>query len=79
MANEKKKAPAIVKRDYTENWKKAINYIPPVGTIIIYDNPNGNVDELKFGNGKMLVNDLPNLLNLRPAKINDNDEELLEL
>ncbi len=77
MANNKK-APALIKRDYTDNWKKALNYIPPIGVIIIYDNHNGSVDAFKFGDGKTLVNDLPNLLK-RSARINEEDEELLEL
>jgi hypothetical protein len=81
MSNKNnKKAPVMMKQDTTENWKKAVNYIPPFGTIIVYTNPDGSiVEQLKFGNGKELVNNLPNLLNSRPAKINEEDEELLEL
>lgn len=57
-----KKGPAIVKRDSTANWDKATNYIPNVGTIVIMDNDDNTV-QLKFGDGKTLLKDLPNLVN----------------
>ena len=60
MANNKK-APALIKRDTTENWAKASNYIPVVGTIIVMDNEDGSV-QLKFGDGKTFLKDLPNLI-----------------
>jgi hypothetical protein len=77
MANNNKKAPAIVKRDSTINWSKATNYIPPVGTIIIMDNDD-NSCLLKFGDGQTLVNDLPNLLDFVKPSV-DEDKELLKL
>jgi hypothetical protein len=61
MKSDDKKAPAIVKRDTTVNWNKADNYIPNVGTIIIMDNEDGSV-QLKFGDGKTQLRDLPNLV-----------------
>lgn len=57
-----KKAPAIVKRDSTKNWERATNYIPNVGTIVIMDNDDNTV-QLKFGDGKTYLKDLPDLIN----------------
>lgn len=59
----KKTNSAIIKRDSLENWSKAKNYIPKENVIIIVDNPDGSF-QLKVGNGKILVNDLPNLLKI---------------
>lgn len=51
----------ILKSDTTENWKKAVNYIPRLNEIIIYidmdpvgikiGNDVDKVSELKFANG----------------------------
>ena len=51
----------ILKSDTTENWKKAVNYIPKLNEIIIYidmdpvgikiGNDVDKVSELKFANG----------------------------
>lgn len=51
----------ILKSDTTENWKKAVNYIPKLNEIIIYidmdpvgikiGNNVDKVSELKFANG----------------------------
>lgn len=46
----------IVKSDTTENWKKAINFIPLKGEPIIYQ--DGESVKLKIGDGKTKVNDL---------------------
>ena len=62
-----KKFDPILKNDSTENWNKAVNYIPKLNEIIIYDDMDpvgikiGNgvdkVSELKFANGsKAFVN-----------------------
>lgn len=59
----KKANSAIIKRDSLENWSKAKNYIPKENVIIIVDNPDGSF-QLKVGNRKILVNDLPNLLKI---------------
>lgn len=53
-----KKIDAVVKTDKAENWAKALNYIPEVGTIIIYTFPDGT-QRIKMGNGVAFVNDLP--------------------
>ena len=44
----------IVKKDTTENWNKAKNFIPKDGEIIVYIDVG-----MKIGNGKSKVNDLP--------------------
>ena len=51
----------ILKSDTTENWEKAVNYIPKLNEIIIYidmdpvgikiGNDVDKVSELKFANG----------------------------
>lgn len=48
---------ATIKKDTSENWKKAKNFIPKQNEIIIYTDlmPYGT----KIGNGKTKVNDLP--------------------
>ena len=52
-----KKTQTILKRDTSENWQKAKNFIPKEGEIIVYDDifPAG----IKIGDGKNNVNDLP--------------------
>lgn len=47
----------IIKKDTSENWCKAKNFIPKDKEIIIYTDfePNG----IKIGDGKTKVNDLP--------------------
>lgn len=47
----------IIKKDTSENWYKAKNFIPKDKEIIIYTDfePNG----IKIGDGKTKVNDLP--------------------
>ncbi len=51
------KEQTFIKKDTSENWEKALNFIPKEGEIIIYTDftPNG----VKIGNGKTKVNDLP--------------------
>lgn len=45
---------AIIKKDSSENWAKAKNFIPKEGEIIFYDE-----DKIKIGDGLTKVNDLP--------------------
>ena len=48
------------KYDIEENWKKAVNFIPLVGELIIYGkDSNYNYDRFKVGDGVTLVNALP--------------------
>ena len=78
--DSKKIGAAIVKKDSTENWSKAKNYIPPVGTIIMMENDDKSII-IKFGDGKTLVNDLPNLISsmlISNAPTFYEEDELLE-
>lgn len=53
-------ANSIHKHDTEANWRKAINFIPKQGTIIVYDiDENYNYERIKIGDGMTLVNDLP--------------------
>lgn len=51
------KEQALIKKDTSENWNKAKNFIPKENEIIIYTDfePNG----MKIGDGKTKVGDLP--------------------
>lgn len=50
----------IHKHDTEENWKKAVNFIPKKGEIIIYDIDNKiNYQRLKIGDGVTVVSELP--------------------
>lgn len=47
----------LIKKDTSENWSKAKNFIPKKNEIILYTDfePNG----IKIGDGKTKVGDLP--------------------
>ena len=51
------KEQTLIKKDSSENWNKAKNFIPKEKEIIIYTDlvPNGT----KIGDGKTKVGDLP--------------------
>ena len=51
------KEQTLIKKDTSENWSKAKNFIPKEKEIIIYTDyaPNG----MKIGDGVTKVNDLP--------------------
>lgn len=44
----------IIKKDTTENWTKAKNFIPKENEIIVYTDAG-----MKIGDGKTKVNELP--------------------
>jgi hypothetical protein len=53
-----------LKHDVAANWAKAVNFIPKLDELILYDGviENGNYIELpklKRGDGKTKLNDLP--------------------
>lgn len=58
---EKKYYGRIVhKHDVENNWKKAINFIPKEGELIVYDrDANYSYPRIKIGDGETKVNDLP--------------------
>lgn len=66
-----KKIEAIVKTDLASNWAKAKNYIPDRGVIIIYEYEDGSEPNIKLGDGKRLVGDLPFLISPPPIVNND--------
>lgn len=48
------KEQTLIKKDTSENWSKAKNFIPKKSEIIVY------IDKgMKIGDGKTRVNDLP--------------------
>ncbi len=49
------KEQSFIKKDISENWEKAKNFIPKENEIIIYT----DIDKKKIGNGKDKLNDLP--------------------
>ena len=60
MAEKNINSRIINKHDIQENWEKAINFIPLIGEIIIYDcDENYNYERIKIGDGKTKVNSLP--------------------
>lgn len=50
-----KKEQNFVKTDTSQNWEKAINFVPKENEIIIYS----DLKKKKIGNGKNLLNELP--------------------
>lgn len=60
MINTNNKNRIIHKHDTEINWKKAINFIPKKGEIIIYDaDDKVNYQRLKIGDGITVISDLP--------------------
>lgn len=57
-----KKANATIKVDTEENWKKAINYIPDIFSVIVYTYSD-KCPKVKIGDGIHFVNELPFLSN----------------
>jgi hypothetical protein len=54
----------ILKHDIAANWAKAVNFIPKINELILYDGilENGvyvELPQLKLGDGKTKLNDLP--------------------
>lgn len=54
MANKTFQGRIVQKHDSSANWKKATNFIPLKGEIILYDDLN----EIKIGDGITKINDL---------------------
>ena len=51
------KEQTFVKKDTSENWDKAKNFIPRENEVIVYTDLGSNV--IKIGDGKTLLNELP--------------------
>ena len=53
-------ARVIQKHDTEANWKLAVNFIPKIGEIIVYDVDSTHlIPRFKIGDGKTLVSNLP--------------------
>lgn len=49
-----------LKHDVEENWVKAVNFIPKIGEVIVYDpDENYNYSRIKIGDGVTKINSLP--------------------
>lgn len=60
MASKELLTRIIHKHDLEVNWKKATNFIPKQGELIIYDiDDNYFYERFKIGDGVTLVNNLP--------------------
>lgn len=68
------------KHDTEANWNKAINFIPKIGEIIVYDiDDNYNYSRFKIGDGVRVINDLEFLLDTQYILHNSNTlSQLLE-
>lgn len=62
MANKTFQGRIVQKHDTEANWKKAINFIPLKGEIIIYDKDEYGFTRIKIGDGATKINDLPFLI-----------------
>ena len=49
------KEQTYIKKDTSQNWSKAKNFIPKENEVIIYT----DLDKKKIGDGKKLLNELP--------------------
>ena len=49
------KEQSFIKKDTSENWSKAKNFIPKENEVIVYT----DLEKKKIGDGKNLLNDLP--------------------
>ena len=68
------------KHDIEANWNKALNFIPKIGEIIVYDiDENYNYSRFKIGDGVRVINDLEFLLDTQYILHNSNSlSQLLE-
>lgn len=60
----------IVKSDTTENWEKAVNFIPLKGEPIIYWDEDDSV-KMKIGDGKTNVNLLKFVFSQKSSVVDD--------
>lgn len=60
MASKEFSTRIIHKHDIEDNWNKAVNFIPKMGEIIVYDiDSKHSVERFKVGDGKTTAIDLP--------------------
>ena len=61
------------KHDIEVNWNKALNFIPKIGEVIVYDiDDNYNYSRFKIGDGVRTINDLEFLLDTQYISHNSN-------
>lgn len=63
MANKTFQGRIVQKHDTEANWKKATNFVPLKGEIIIYDDLN----KIKIGDGATKINDLKFIIDELPT------------
>ena len=80
MAEKNVQARIQHKHDTEANWNKALNFIPKIGEIIVYDiDDNCNYSRFKIGDGVRTINDLEFLLDTQYILHNSNSlSQLLE-
>lgn len=60
MTEQILKTRIVHKHDIESNWKRAVNFIPKLGELIVYDiDTNYDYERFKIGDGKTLVSELP--------------------
>ena len=60
MAEKTLNTRIVQKHDTQENWEKALNFIPKVGEIIVYDvDAAYPYERFKIGDGVTTINNLP--------------------
>lgn len=60
MAQQTKRVRLVSKHDVEANWLKAINFIPLIGEIIVYDvDAEHAYERIKIGDGVTNINNLP--------------------
>lgn len=63
MANKTFQSRIVQKHDTQANWKKATNFIPLKGEIIVYD----DISKIKIGDGTTKINDLKFIIDELPT------------
>lgn len=60
MADRKIKTRIQLKHDTPANWNQAVNFIPLIGEVIVYEaDANNSTSRIKIGDGKTVVSSLP--------------------
>lgn len=58
------------KHDIEANWNKALNFIPKIGEIIVYDiDENYSYSRFKIGDGVRTINDLEFSLDTQKSQV----------
>lgn len=77
MSSKRIKTRIVQKHAKESDWKKAINFIPLQGEVIVYDiDENYNYERIKIGDGKQYVNSLPFFNDVNSNELNKMLEEV---